>query len=211
MSTSRAEGETVPDARPDSAGVPDARGLAPRPRGVARRDALVDAAVAIVLESGEAALTHRVLAARADLPLASTTYHFRTLDDILAEVGARLAAGWVAGVRAVRDDGATVASARGARRAEMLARALLPAGDDDAVRAHYEHLVAAGRTRLGDTYAASRAGLDEEIAGLLDELGIVMAPEVALALVDGAAVAALSEGRPVREGVVGVLKRVVST
>lgn len=179
-----------------------AAGTAPRPRGAARRDALVDAAVALVLEEGPAALTHRALAARAGLPLASTTYHFASLDEILGEVGERLSARWVDMARAVLGDtGALAAATTIAARAALLADALLPPGDDDAVRAHYTHLVGAGQTRLGRAYAASRPHLDHEIVKLLDALGLVpagLSAALVLAVVDGGAVAALSESRPVR-------------
>ncbi|MFH8569834.1 TetR/AcrR family transcriptional regulator [Streptomyces sp. NPDC017993] len=48
-----------------------------------RRQRIVDAAIAIVGERGIAALSHRRVAAAADVPLGSTTYHFATLDDLL--------------------------------------------------------------------------------------------------------------------------------
>lgn len=170
-----------------------------RPRGAARREALVDAAVDLVLAEGPGALTHRALAARADLPLASTTYHFATLDEILREVGDRLAARWVAAVAEVLADSAALARASSsADRAALLVRALLPPGDDAALRAHYEHLVAAGRTGLGAAYAAVRADLDAETGRLLAVLGVRLPPALVLAVADGAAVAALSEGRDVR-------------
>lgn len=174
---------------------------APRPRGAARRAALVDAAVELVLAEGPAALTHRALAARAQLPLASTTYHFATLDDILAAVGTRLAERWVAAVHGTLGDADALARATTpAARAATICQALLPPGDDAAVRAHYEHLVGAGRTALGRAYADARRNLDEAIARLLDGLGLAAGgPQAALvlAVVDGAAVAALSEARPV--------------
>jgi TetR/AcrR family transcriptional regulator, regulator of biofilm formation and stress response len=55
----------------------------PPPRGAARREALIDAALKIIAEAGADALTHRRVAAVADLPLASTTYWFESKDDLL--------------------------------------------------------------------------------------------------------------------------------
>ncbi|WP_102509465.1 TetR/AcrR family transcriptional regulator [Sanguibacter massiliensis] len=184
---------------------------APRPRGAARRDALVDAAVALVLEEGPAALTHRALAARAGLPLASTTYHFASLDEILGAVGARLAKRWQAAVRDVLDDRAAIAAATTVElRADLLVRALLPPGGDDVVRAHYAHLVGVGRSRLGHEYAASRPVLDEEIGRLLAALGVAGAgATLVLAVVDGGAVAALSEAREVRPTVAARLRELL--
>ncbi|GAA1313827.1 TetR family transcriptional regulator [Saccharothrix xinjiangensis] len=41
------------------------------------------AAVDVIAESGLSALTHRAAAAKADVPLGSTTYHFADLDELL--------------------------------------------------------------------------------------------------------------------------------
>jgi DNA-binding transcriptional regulator YbjK len=55
-----------------------------RPRGTARREALLDAVLRIVAETGPDAVTHRRVAEVAELPLASTTYWFSSKDDLLA-------------------------------------------------------------------------------------------------------------------------------
>lgn len=49
-----------------------------------RRERLIAAALEVVAEHGVAGASHRVIARAADVPLGSTTYHFRTLDDLLA-------------------------------------------------------------------------------------------------------------------------------
>jgi len=54
-----------------------------RPRGAARRDALLDAVVRIVAEVGADAVTHRRVAEVAGLPLASTTYWFESKEHLL--------------------------------------------------------------------------------------------------------------------------------
>ncbi|MFF1763014.1 TetR/AcrR family transcriptional regulator [Streptomyces sp. NPDC058249] len=51
-------------------------------RGEARRKLLLDAAVGIVGERGVGALTHRAVAAAADVSLASVTYHYPSIDDL---------------------------------------------------------------------------------------------------------------------------------
>lgn len=50
-----------------------------------RREALLRAAIEIVAESGTGAATHRAIAARAGLPLATTSYFFASIDDLLVE------------------------------------------------------------------------------------------------------------------------------
>jgi TetR/AcrR family transcriptional regulator, regulator of biofilm formation and stress response len=54
-----------------------------RPRGTARREALLEAVLSIVAEVGAEAVTHRRVAERAGLPLASTTYWFDSKEDLL--------------------------------------------------------------------------------------------------------------------------------
>jgi DNA-binding transcriptional regulator YbjK len=55
-----------------------------RPRGAARREALLEAVLAIVAEVGADAVTHRRVAEVAGLPLASTTYWFDSKEHLLA-------------------------------------------------------------------------------------------------------------------------------
>jgi DNA-binding transcriptional regulator YbjK len=54
-----------------------------RPRGAARREALLDAVLRVVAEKGVDAVTHRRVAEVAGLPLASTTYYFESKEHLL--------------------------------------------------------------------------------------------------------------------------------
>ncbi|MFB9840054.1 TetR/AcrR family transcriptional regulator [Actinoallomurus acaciae] len=54
------------------------------PTDPARREKIANAAIAVVAERGVEGVTHRAVAAAAGVPLGSTTYHFATLDDLLA-------------------------------------------------------------------------------------------------------------------------------
>ncbi|MFB7027275.1 MULTISPECIES: TetR/AcrR family transcriptional regulator [unclassified Streptomyces] len=55
----------------------------PRRHDPDRRERIVDAALRVVGRSGIAGLSHRTVAAEADVPLGSTTYHFASLDELL--------------------------------------------------------------------------------------------------------------------------------
>ncbi|MFD5213744.1 TetR/AcrR family transcriptional regulator [Microbacterium sp. NPDC058345] len=57
----------------------------------ARRREIVIAATELILEVGVDALTHRMIAARAGVPLGATTQYFATLDDLRAEALRHLA------------------------------------------------------------------------------------------------------------------------
>jgi DNA-binding transcriptional regulator YbjK len=59
--------------------------IAPRPRGAARREALLEATLALLAETGADAVTHRRVAERAGLPLASTTYWFDSKEHLLTQ------------------------------------------------------------------------------------------------------------------------------
>jgi DNA-binding transcriptional regulator YbjK len=54
------------------------------PKGERRRYALVSAAADLLCEGGFESVRHRAVARRAGLPLASTTYYFSSLDDLIA-------------------------------------------------------------------------------------------------------------------------------
>ena len=50
-----------------------------------RKGRIVDAAIGVIAEHGVAGTTHRLIAAAADVPLGSLTYHFTGLHDVLAQ------------------------------------------------------------------------------------------------------------------------------
>jgi DNA-binding transcriptional regulator YbjK len=57
-----------------------------------RRDRLVDVAIDVIAEHGVAGATSRRIAAAADVPLGSLTYHFDSLEDLRAQAFGRHAA-----------------------------------------------------------------------------------------------------------------------
>ncbi|MBO1335293.1 TetR/AcrR family transcriptional regulator [Streptomyces sp. VRA16 Mangrove soil] len=67
-----------------------------------RRQRIIDAAIRVVGAKGLAGLSHRSVAAEADVPLGSTTYHFKTLDELM-----------VAALRQANEGFAKVVAARG--------------------------------------------------------------------------------------------------
>lgn len=78
----------------------DAASREPRltPKGRARRDALLDAALAVIERDGPAALTHRAVAAEAGLPTSAATYYFADIDDLLTSVLRRSVADYDASI-----------------------------------------------------------------------------------------------------------------
>ncbi|RZQ61917.1 TetR/AcrR family transcriptional regulator [Amycolatopsis suaedae] len=58
-----------------------------------RRDRIIDTALDVIAEDGVAGTSHRKVAARADVPLGSMTYHFTSMDELLLEAFTRFATG----------------------------------------------------------------------------------------------------------------------
>lgn len=69
------------------------------PKGERRRYALVCAAADLLCEGGFDAVTHRAVAERAGLPLASTTYYFTSLDELIETAVEHLGTAEVAELR----------------------------------------------------------------------------------------------------------------
>jgi DNA-binding transcriptional regulator YbjK len=90
-----------------------------------RRERIAGAAIKVVAERGIEGLTHRAVAAEADVPLGSTTYYFADLDDLLAAALERAAAANIAELRAWGDTVASRTELPGAL-AELIVRSLGP-------------------------------------------------------------------------------------
>jgi DNA-binding transcriptional regulator YbjK len=82
----------------------------------ARRRAIIDAACELIAEVGVDGLTHRLVAARAGVPLGATTYYFATLDDLTrtalshaTDITAGYLRSWAEALRASEDIAATLA------------------------------------------------------------------------------------------------------
>ena len=173
------------------------------PKGERRRQALVEAAAALLVERGFEALRHRAVAERAGLPLASTTYYFDSLDELIAA--------------AIEHHGRAELERGRAQLAELPAEhrdldsvvdlvldQLLgpPAGDRDAelVLLRYERLVATGRRPylrpLMRTLGTELRGLLQEVLARSGSPVDSRRLEQLIALVDGAVVNALIEVDP---------------
>ncbi|MDT0444888.1 TetR/AcrR family transcriptional regulator [Streptomyces johnsoniae] len=82
-----------------------------------RRERIVAAAVTVVGERGIAGLSHRAVAAAADVPLGSTTYHFADREELLTAALQRINDAWLD-----RFEGWLAAVDPAARPADELAR-----------------------------------------------------------------------------------------
>ncbi|WP_054816556.1 TetR/AcrR family transcriptional regulator [Nocardia arizonensis] len=171
------------------------------PKGERRRQALVAAAAELLLEGGFDAVRHRSVATRADLPLASTTYYFESLEDLIARAVEFSGNAELDAMR--RRVGEVSHRRRGAEATVDLVLDLLIGSDEGArgqLIARYERSVASARhPELREVQLRLRAQLDELLADVLRRSDRVVRPEQLrrlVAVVDGAVVAALSEVDP---------------
>ena len=181
-------------------------------RAEQRRAILVRAAAALVAEHGPGAFSARAVATGAGLPLASVSYYFPVTDDLLDEAIAVVVRGWLSKARQY----AATEHGRGPRAAaEALATTILPPGPPAVVLTRYQHLLAAGHRPVT---AAALARLQPELAALVTEVlaatGVTTAvsSDVLIAVIDGAAIGALSENADdprgtVRDAVLEILTR----
>ncbi|WP_030745087.1 TetR/AcrR family transcriptional regulator [Streptomyces sp. NRRL S-31] len=159
----------------------------PRRHDPGRRRRIIDAAIRVVGRDGIAGLSHRTVAAEADVPLGSTTYHFATLEELLVDA-LRQANGNFGRVLAevLPDDG------RGDLAAD-LARALGQwlGGERTGVELEYELYLAALRRPALRPVAAEWT---ERAAALLARRTDPVTARALLALLDGICLQVLLTG-----------------
>lgn len=180
-------------------------------KGARRRADIVEAAAALLSEQGPAAITHRAVSERSGCSLSATTYYFDGIDELMAEAAARNIETWIERARAVVD---TVADEElpltDEGRAKVLLAACLP--QRTPLDKHYHQLLAASQSPLVTAaYRRGRRHLDEAVGELIERMDIPLTAAQVYAVVDGAAVSAISEGRDVRETALALLEQFLAS
>jgi DNA-binding transcriptional regulator YbjK len=168
------------------------------PKGERRRYALISAAADLLCEGGFDAVRHRAVARRAGLPLASTTYYFSSLDDLIAKAVEHV------GLRESEQLHSRVAAlSKRKRGAESTADVLvdLLVGDGPGTRdaeqliSRYERYIACARQpNLRDVQRQIMQQRTDAVVEVVERSGRCVRPELLTALVcavDGAVVASL--------------------
>lgn len=186
------------------------------PKGERRRQALVEAAAALLTEGGFDAIRHRAVAERAGLPLASTTYYFDSLDELITAAVEFHGRGELVSCRErltaigdrLTDDDVLI---------EFMLDLLVgpDVTDTETMLLRYERLVATGRRPyLRPLMQVLSRELHELIADLFARSGRDIAPdrvEELIALVDGSVVNAFIELKADPRGVAArMLRKVLS-
>jgi len=169
------------------------------PKGERRRYALVSAAADLLCEGGFDAVRHRAVARRAGMPLASTTYYFSSLEDLISNAVEHV------GTRESEElRGRLAVLSRRRRGAESTAEVLVDmlVGDSpeqvtEQVISRYERYIACARQPgLRDIQRRILAQRTDAVVEVVDRSGRSVRTELLTALVcavDGAVVAALVE------------------
>ncbi|MEE1754893.1 TetR/AcrR family transcriptional regulator [Streptomyces sp. SP18CS02] len=144
-----------------------------------RRARIIDAAIRVVGRAGIAGLSHRTVAAEADVPLGSTTYHFGSLDELLTAALRQADEGFAEALResrALADPGADVAD----ELARLMGRWL--SGERAGVELEYElYLAALRRPALRPVAAEWTDGVVEVLSSRTDPV----TARALVALMDG--------------------------
>ncbi|MET9430111.1 TetR family transcriptional regulator [Streptomyces sp. NPDC003036] len=145
-----------------------------------RRQRIIDAAIRVVGRAGIAGLSHRTVAAEADVPLGSTTYHFKTLDDLLVAALRQANEGFAKVVRehgdALTDPGRDLAAELARLTGAWLG------GDRTGVELEYELYLAALRR---PALRAVAAEWGEQVTELLTRRTDPRTARAVIALLDG--------------------------
>lgn len=158
-----------------------------------RRQRIIDAAIRVVGARGLAGLSHRTVAAEADVPLGSTTYHFKTLDELMVAALRQANEGFAKVVAARRPGGPRVDLA--GELAGLMGEWL--AGDRTGVELAYElYLAALRRPVLRPIAAEWVQNLTEPLARRTDPV----TARALVALVDGICLQVLLTGATYDEG-----------
>ncbi len=147
-------------------------------RSRARREALLIAAVDLFAEGGSRAVTHRAVAARADLPPATTTYYFATIEDLVRESLAAHIAGWVETLEALAD--VEVDPRVDLERASsFVAQVFADRGPEKAGTELAIYLAAARDPELRETAAGAMRAFEDLTVSVLARVGLASARELA--------------------------------
>ncbi len=182
------------------------------PKGERRRQALVEAASALLVEGGFDAIRHRAVAERAGLPLASTTYYFDSLDELITAAVEFHGSGELASCRQrlaeisdrLTDDDVLV---------ELILDLLVGENvtDTETMLLRYERLVATGRRPyLRPLMRTLSSALHELIADIFTRSGRDITQdrvEELIALVDGSVVNSFIELKSDPRGVAARMLR----
>lgn len=187
------------------------------PRGEERRQRILRAALLVIGERGVSGTTHRAVAARAGVPVATTTYYFATLDELLEDALRLFVDEEVAALRAATAELAAAGDVSAAAVADLVESILVPPDAERvavAVAQFDLYVEAARRPALREVAGECIAAYEDFAAAALEAVGAPdpegLAP-IFVALADGLGLQRVARGEadprqvPLREALVRLL------
>jgi DNA-binding transcriptional regulator YbjK len=144
----------------------------PEQATVGRREQILEAALRLIGRSGRESITHRAVAEEAGVPLGSTTYYFKSRDDLLRQALEHVAADEVERYGRLGEDLRGVKSSH--ELADRLMDELVAAAAEDRVAYTAEYELWLEASRRPELREAAQSWCDAEqraVAGALEELG----------------------------------------
>ena len=142
----------------------------PLPQAERRRRAILDAALRVISAGGVDAVTHRRVAAEADVALGSTTYYFASREELVREAFRHYLAEVTVALASLERENPIERAADIAEVLTELARREFAA--PALVLAEYELILYAARDPvLAQDFNAYERGLEAQLAGPLERLG----------------------------------------
>lgn len=139
-------------------------------RSRARREQLIDAAATLFAEGGTKAITHRSVSEQAEMPLATVSYYFDSIDVLVDELIARTLQSWTARLASLRPaEGERLSASEAADRIGAILHGVEPVGYAYELRTY---LTALRREHLLDEVHAMQGNAIEAVADLGRAVGL---------------------------------------
>ena len=175
------------------------------------RASLIVAAAVILRESGPGSVTYRRVAEKASAASSSVGYYFDSIEALLGEAADYNMRLWsTRAERAAEYAESLILADCRENVVDLLLSACLPEEFTNPA-AHYEQLLKASESPVvTEAYKRGRVRLDSAVERILQRSGFDIDPRLLIAVVDGAAVAGISEGLNVRENARSLIKGVLA-
>lgn len=180
-------------------------------QGQITRMGLVLSAAAILQEEGPDKVTYRKVASRTGVAPSTVSYYFSSPDDLLYEAAVHNRQVWMdAALEAVDRSRRLTPEECREQIVDLLVAACLP--DDDASPwLLYTQLISSHENEaLTNAYRKGRHILDPSISAILKHANMAVSPQLIVAVVDGAAVSAISEKLSARETATALLQEALA-
>ena len=176
------------------------------------KNSLILATASLLRSEGPSAISYRKVAKLAGAASSSVGYHFESLDELLEEAARYNMHLWIKRARKIADIAENQEKGINLEQcADLLISACMP-DESESLSAHYLQLILASESKLvTGVYKNSRAELENQVQRILNVAKVDVSPRLVYAVIDGAAIACLSENRSLRKFEFDMLKEVLGS